>query len=123
MGRPKTGDFSRENPTEYRRQLRQEAVNYLGGKCSMCDATENLQFDHLDVSHSEADRKARRMGSRAPKIQISSLYQLQNYHKDVRLLCKTCHQKWSNAQRAAAYSLLANLSLDEQLELTNEHLQ
>lgn len=123
MGRPKTGSFSRENPTEYRRQLRQEAINYLGGKCSLCGSSENLQFDHLDVSDSAEDRKARRNGMRAKKVQISSLWQLQNYHKNVRLLCKDCHHRWSNAQRAAAYQLLASLSIEEQIKLTNEQLE
>jgi hypothetical protein len=123
MGRPKIGSFSRENPREYRKQLRQEAVDYLGGKCSMCEITEDLEFDHLNVNDSEEDRKLRRNGKRDPKGQISSLWQLKNYHKDVRLLCKECHKKWSCAQRSAAYSLLASLPIEQQIELTNEYLQ
>ena len=76
MGRPKIGSFSRENSREYRKQLRQEAVDYLGGKCSMCEITEDLEFDHLNVNDSEEDRKLRRNGKRNPKGQISSLWQL-----------------------------------------------
>ena len=67
MGRPKIGSFSRENSREYRKQLRQEAVDYLGGKCSMCEITEDLEFDHLNVNDSEEDRKLRRNGKRNPK--------------------------------------------------------
>jgi hypothetical protein len=113
---------ARQNPSLYRKILRQEAVDYLGGKCDMCDNTENLQFDHLNIEHSFEDRKLRRHGVGAKKIQISSLWQLQNYHQDVRLLCKECHHKWSCAQRIAAYNLLASLPLEKQIELTKNEL-
>ena len=113
---------ARENPSLYRKMLRQEAIDYLGGKCDMCECTEDLQFDHLNVSDSSEDRQLRRNGSRAKKIQISSFWQLQNYHQDVRLLCKNCHHKWSCAQRAAAYKLLASLPIEEQLKLTEDEL-
>lgn len=109
---------ARENNALYRRQLRQEAIDHLGGKCDMCECTENLQFDHLDAKHQEEDRIARRQGKRAKNQKIQTLYQLQNHHTDVRLLCKECHKQWSNAQRAAAYKLFSSLTLEEQIERT-----
>ena len=113
---------ARENNAEYRRKLRQEAIDYLGGKCNMCGCTEHLQFDHLDAKHQEADRIARRQGKRAKNKKIQTLYQLQNHHSDVRLLCKQCHKQWSNAQRAAAYQLFSSLTLEEQIERTKDQL-
>lgn len=36
----------------YRRK-RQAAIEYLGGKCVVCGATNNLEFDHVDPSTKE----------------------------------------------------------------------
>lgn len=88
----------------------------------MCESVEDLQFDHINVADSEEDRKLRRNGKRSGARKISSLWQLKNNHKDVRLLCIECHKKWSCAQRSAAYSLLASLPIEQQIKLTNEHL-
>jgi hypothetical protein len=109
---------SRDNNALYRRQKRQEAIDYLGGKCEFCDTTEDLQFDHLDATHQEEDRLARRQGKRAKNKKISSVYVLKKHHTGVRLLCKSCHKKWSCAQRSAAYKLFASLSLEEQIDRT-----
>lgn len=35
---------------ENRKAKRKLALDYLGGKCVVCGATENLQFDHIDPS-------------------------------------------------------------------------
>lgn len=36
-------------------RLRQEAVEYLGGKCAVCGSTNELDFDHIDPSSKEVD--------------------------------------------------------------------
>jgi hypothetical protein len=110
----------------YRKLMRQEAIDFLGGVCDMCGTSEDLQFDHIDLKSGEADRKIRREtgGSRRynhNKIQCKS-HLLKECNKDVRLLCKCCHKKWSTAQRAAAFKLLASLSIDQQIKLTNDEL-
>lgn len=32
---------------------RQEAIEFLGGKCSICDSRSNLEFDHIDPAEKE----------------------------------------------------------------------
>ena len=45
-------NYSRERMRAYmaarRARIRREMVEYLGGKCSWCEATEELHFDHKD---------------------------------------------------------------------------
>jgi len=110
---------------EYRKEKRQEAIDYLSGKCSMCGTTDNLQFDHLNLKDSEGDRNLRRKTNGKKRVwsrNINSLSELKKHHSDVRLLCKECHNKWSCAQRSAAIKLLASLPIEEQIKLTNAEL-
>lgn len=92
----------------------------------MCGIKNNLQFDHIDLKSGEEDRRIRRESNGTKrnwnnKIQCKA-HLLKEENKDVRLLCKECHKRWSTAQRAAAFRLLSNLPLEKQIELTNAEL-
>jgi len=81
---------SKKRYTEYMKKYmkkrwsnrRQEAIEYLGGKCVKCGSTEELEFDHLSKTSKEftlAD-----FGSKNEE----------DFHKELkkcRLLCKPCH--------------------------------
>lgn len=125
-GIPGSKNIKEIGNAEYRKQMRQEAIECLGGKCSMCGTKNDLQFDHIDLKSGEEDRRIRREsnGTRRNwnnKIQCKA-HLLKEENKDVRLLCKACHKRWSTAQRAAAFKLLSNLPLEKQIELTNAEL-
>jgi len=83
---PKTTSQMREYMREYRAKKRIYAKQKLGGCCSKCGSTENLEFDHID---------------RSTKVNgIASL--LTNSKKDLeaelnkcQLLCKSCHKQKS----------------------------
>ena len=48
----KYNELNREKIGEYKREQRKErkayCIEYLGGKCVKCGATERLEFDHID---------------------------------------------------------------------------
>lgn len=120
-GIPGTRNIKKIGNAAYRRAMREEAIQHLGGKCDRCGTTENLQFDHLNLKDGERKRSLRAQGKWRDKIQ-SKAHLLKDENKDVRLLCKSCHQEWSCAQRKAAFKLLSELSIEEQIRLTNEQL-
>jgi len=69
----------------------EEAKKILGSKCSKCDATENLQFDH----------KQRRQGRDfviAKKIAGIAESKLHDELKKCQLLCEECHNKKTQAE-------------------------
>ena len=105
-----------EQRRECSRKLREELIDHLGGKCVLCESTNDLEINHKNL----ADTSKRRNSTYRSKYKISSLYQLQKFGDDVELLCKDCHKKWSMAQRSAAYNLLSSLPLEEQIRLTND---
>jgi hypothetical protein len=45
-----TAKQMREYQKRRREALRAELIQMLGGKCTRCDATSDLQFDHVDPS-------------------------------------------------------------------------
>ena len=120
-GIPGSRNIKQIGVAEYRKQMRLEAINHLGGKCETCGTTENLQFDHIDLKDGEKKRELRKQGKWRDKIQ-SKAHLLKDENKNVRLLCKNCHKEWSTAQRRAAFKLLASLPLEQQIELTNAEL-
>lgn len=68
---------------ERKEQHKKHLIDMLGGKCSGCGTTENLQFDHLDRT-----TKSFNIGSNlAAKIE-----KLEEEAKKCQLLCKDCHQ-------------------------------
>jgi hypothetical protein len=80
------GKYSREErrlyQRQYRKNLRQNALDYLGGKCIKCGSSEDLEFDHIDPSTKKAN--------------ISSMLDAPKtlFWEEVRkcqILCHDCH--------------------------------
>ena len=59
-------------------------IDKLGGKCSNCEETENLQFDHID-------RTTKVMG--IADMLSHALVKLEEEIKKCQLLCQSCHTK------------------------------
>ena len=75
-------EYRRAYRRNYYRSRRLEIIGEMGGKCSVCGSTENLQIDHVD-----AELKVFNVGSRldcARKTIESELNKCQ-------LLCQKCH--------------------------------
>lgn len=61
---------------------RQEAIDYLGSKCSICESVDNLEIDHIDSNKKE--------------IALDKLWSIakHRYWKELekcQLLCNSCH--------------------------------
>ena len=96
-----------------RHEILNEAKEILGGKCDMCGATEKLEFDHINPQ----DRK-----NGKPVTNIMGRKELHQELEKCRLLCHSCHRKWSAAQQAAAWEMFINLPLKTQVQLSELHL-
>ncbi len=97
---------------------RKTKLELLGGKCVKCGTIENLEINHRDLKDTEERRKTNNKLRCDPKIK-----DIKEGVYDLEILCKTCHQKWSCAQRKAAIHLLSQLSVEEQIKLTEEFFQ
>lgn len=94
---------------------RKTKLELLGGKCNRCGTTEKLEINHKDLKDTEERRKSNNKLRCDPTIK-----DIQEQVYNLELLCKSCHQKWSCAQRKAAINLLSQLSVEEQIKLTEE---
>lgn len=94
---------------------RKTKLELLGGKCNRCGTTEKLEINHKDLKDTEERRKSNNKLRCDPTIK-----DIQEQVYNLELLCKSCHQKWSCAQRKAAINLLSQLSIEEQIKLTEE---
>lgn len=59
-------------------------IEYLGGKCSSCGCSDNLEFDHIDASTKEFTIMSRW------KLPISVM---KDELDKCQLLCKECHRE------------------------------
>jgi len=71
-------------------KVREKILILLGGKCSLCDSTENLEIDHIDYKEK--------------KFNISEFHSVaeEKLLEEVtkcRLLCAECHHKKSIGER------------------------
>jgi 5-methylcytosine-specific restriction endonuclease McrA len=73
--------FGKEYHKEYYKKRRQAVLDYLGGKCAVCETTENLEVDHK-----EKDKKSfhinKRMSVKNNKAELDKC----------QLLCETHHR-------------------------------
>ena len=101
---------NKERLSEYSKQRynerKQILIEHLGGCCVKCNTTENLEFDHINPSTKEEESIATIGTDKA--MEVIDKFQL---------LCHDCHQKKSDAQKAAAWKLFCSLTLEEQEEL------
>lgn len=78
-------EYLRKYVLEKYHKRREYAITYLGGKCAICGATENLQIDHIDRT-TKTLNIARRIAGCSEAVFLKELDKCQ-------LLCYTCHQK------------------------------
>lgn len=80
---------SKEYMKDYYRRRSEKAIAYLGGSCVTCNATVNLEFDHIDPSTKSFDVLK---GFRRKEV----------FWKEVdkcQLLCSPCHKRKTQENR------------------------
>lgn len=65
---------------------RNYVIDYLGGKCTACGTTEDLEFDHIDPTTKEFEMSKPLSRKNLPEGYMTELDKCQ-------LLCKACHKK------------------------------
>ena len=68
--------------TEQRAKRKAYAIGYLGGHCTVCDSTDNLEFDHIDET-----TKIFNIGGNLLKSEKELVSELDK----CQLLCHDCH--------------------------------
>ena len=93
--------------TEYK-NLRENAINELGGKCEKCGSASNLEFNHIDPLNKEMEASGK------------SNFKKGEYKK-CELLCKSCHRRWSNLEISLSRKYwLETLTVEERRRRINE---
>lgn len=92
------GKYGKEYHLQNYHRIRQSYVDYLGGKCvwrtgknTVCGATENLQFDHIDPALKEVN--INNVMTRKREIALKEIDKCQ-------LLCKQHHIEKTNNEKA-----------------------
>lgn len=73
---------------------RRRGIELLGGKCALCDSTENLEIDH---TNRDKDPRLRSSGGRL--WSFSWDYILEELKK-CRVLCEDCHKEKTRTEAA-----------------------
>lgn len=90
------------------RNLREDAINELGGKCVKCGSKNDLEFNHINP----LDKKMEASGK-------SNLRK--GEYKKCELLCKSCHRRWTNIEASLSRKYwLETLSVEERRKRINE---
>lgn len=77
---------------QYYRKRRQEIIDYLGGKCVKCNATDNLEVDHIDPSQKSHD-VSKRMSLKNNKEEFDKC----------QLLCNSCHKEKTVSEKTVTH--------------------
>jgi len=109
----KTKEVRVAKQIEKRKELLIEAKEKLGGKCIWCETNENLQFDHIDDSIKEYNVANAVRNTR--KVFWDEVGKCQ-------LLCVSCHNKRTTAQKRAKQKLWLSLPLEEREKLLSDEL-
>lgn len=73
---------------------REEAIEQLGGKCTACGSTEDLEFDHIDPKTKTGDTgKLFNQGEKRLQAELLKCH----------LLCKKCHAAKTAQQKSVAH--------------------
>ena len=91
-----------ERTKRNRQKRRQFILDSHGEFCCFCGSTERLEFDHVDTSLKESK-----------DFKVSEV-------DNLRILCYSCHKKWTAAQNKAAWHLLNSLPFEEREHLINQ---
>lgn len=110
----KTKEIRVAKQIERRKELLNEAKLSLGGKCIWCGATENLEFDHIDDS-----KKEHNVGNAVRNTREV----FWNEVGKCQLLCVSCHNKRTTAQKRAKQKLWLSLPLEERERLLSDELK
>ena len=86
---PRDKERDRVYQLERYRKLRAETLSFLGGKCSECESTDDLQIDHIDpatkaLTSSQWGVAKKRLLEEVAKCQ---------------LLCRSCHKKKTSTEQ------------------------
>jgi 5-methylcytosine-specific restriction endonuclease McrA len=90
------GDEKRAYNREWTAKRRAFYIVEMGGKCVECGSTEKLEVDHIDPATKLCNPT--RLWSRTDEFIRAELAKCQ-------LLCKSCHQKKTSAERIADRNL------------------
>jgi 5-methylcytosine-specific restriction endonuclease McrA len=71
--------------TDYYHRKRNKLIEQFGGKCVVCGATEELEFDHID--------KRTKVAKISHLLASSSWQSVIDEAQKCQLLCKECHIK------------------------------
>jgi hypothetical protein len=90
------------------KNLRENAIQELGGKCVKCGTSDNLEFNHIDPLNKKMEASG--------KTNFR-----QGEYKKCELMCKSCHRKWSNIEASFARKYwLETLSVEERRRRIDE---
>tara|TARA_B100000902_G_C26403056_1_gene478742 strand:+ start:73 stop:480 length:408 start_codon:yes stop_codon:yes gene_type:complete len=78
-------EASRNRQREWYHKKMNEYKTLLGGKCAICEATENLEFDHIDPKN-KLFNPTRYVTGGKPKDLLMEEF------KKCQLLCRECHK-------------------------------
>jgi hypothetical protein len=84
--------------------VRADAIAHYGGKCEWCEATEQLEFDHI---HNDGAAHRRTLGD----MPLEEWLQQEGYPLNiVRLLCRPCHElkTWGHVTQKTAKQRLVH---------------
>ena len=83
-------DYHREYSRNYYHQKRSELIERLGGRCSRCSKTHNLEFDHKDPREKSFD---------IGKLLNYSKQRIEQELTKCQLLCDDCHKTKTQLNR------------------------
>lgn len=90
------GDKKREYQRSWMLAKRLAYIAEMGGACVKCGSVDKLEIDHIDRSTKSVNPKE--LWSRREEVIREELAKCQ-------ILCKSCHQKKTSAERIAARNL------------------
>ena len=82
---PEFAQLCLENGKKRYQDNRAFLIDYLGGKCTVCGTTENLEFDHKDPKEKSF--------SISPNLKQSINERMMKEIDKCHLLCNDCHKK------------------------------
>lgn len=78
---PDTSDMTAYHRAYYHAVRRRKVLDFLGGHCAVCGATEGLEIDHIDPSTKSFDARDN-----------LTLATIEDELRKCQLLCGTCHK-------------------------------
>jgi len=88
--REQSKKWNKEHRREYRKEKKAICLEYLGGKCVKCGATERLEFDHID----RTTKKYTITGS-----VTNNFDNLKEELNKCQLLCYDCHKVKTKSEK------------------------